>query len=304
MCRAINKEIAVSMRCDSTIGAVHWSIGDLLVTALNDGYFETPMPNIIRRVPVACAEEMQRRALRCGERPRVTHIMYLVRAPGRAPVLIDAGMGDAWGPTMGWMPEALRSLSISPADIGTILLTHLHLDHAAGLTNDAGMPLYPNAEIVVAKRETDYWLDEGTASRAAADQRMWFDGARKAMAPYRNRTRTFEGGEVLPGITAVSLPGHTPGHTGYRLDGGSRSLLVWGDIVHLPQVQAAEPEAGVVFDVDGDEAVRTRRRMLGEASTDRLLVAGMHTEFPGLANVIREEEGFRIVPELLAAFQP
>ncbi|RYF19471.1 MAG: MBL fold metallo-hydrolase [Oxalobacteraceae bacterium] len=115
---------------------------------------------------------------------------------------------------------------------------------------------------------------------------------------------TFDGGEVLPGITAVPLPGHTPGHTGFRLDGGSRSLLVWGDIVHLPQVQAPEPEAGVVFDVDGDQAVRTRRRMLDEAATDRLLVAGMHTEFPGLANVIREGAGYRIVPELWATLQP
>jgi len=299
----VNKEIVVSMKNECAVGAVHWSIGDLEVTALSDGYFETPMSDIIRRVPVDRAEELQRRALRCGERPRVTHVMYLVRAAGRAPILIDAGMGDAWGPTMGWMPEALRALSISPADIGTILLTHLHLDHAAGLTNEAGTPLYPNAEIVVAQREIDYWLDEGTASRAAADQKMWFDGARKAMAPYRDRTRTFEDGDVLPGISAVPLPGHTPGHTGYRLDGGSRSLLVWGDIVHLPQVQAPEPEAGVVFDVDGDAAVRTRRRMLDEAATDRLLVAGMHTEFPGLANVIREGAGYRIVPELWATFQ-
>lgn len=75
-------------------------------------------------------------------------------------------------------------------------------------------------------------------------------------------------------------------------------------MVHLPQVQAPEPEAGVVFDIDGDEAMRTRRRMLEEAATDRLLVASMHTEFPGLANVVREGDGFRIVPELLAACQP
>lgn len=294
----------MSTESATSVGAVHWQIGDLQVTALSDGYFETPMSDIVRRIPVGRAEDLQREALRCGEKPRVTHIMYLVRAPSRPPVLIDAGMGDAWGPTMGWMPEALRALSIAPADIGTILLTHLHLDHAAGLTNKAGTALYPNAELVVAKRETDFWLDEATAGRAPADQKMWFDGARKAMTPYKDRTRTFETGEVLPGITAVPLPGHTPGHTGYRLDGGSRSLLVWGDIVHLPQVQAPEPEAGVVFDVDGDQAVLTRRRMLDEATTDRLLVAGMHTEFPGLANVIRDGNGYRIVPELWVAFQP
>lgn len=288
---------------ERVVGAVHWPMGDVLVTALSDGYFEPTMPEVVRRIPVERAEALQREAFRSPERPRINHVMYLVRSPHHAPVLIDAGMGDAWGPTMGTMTEALRTLSIAPAEIGTILLTHLHLDHAAGLTNQAGVPLYPNAEIVLPEDEARFWLDEAAASRAAEDQRMWFDGACKAMLPYRGRTRLVRGGEVLPNVHAVPLPGHTPGHTGYRLEAGGRSLLVWGDIVHLPQVQAPEPDAGVVFDVDGDRAADTRRRMLDAAAADRLLVAGMHVEFPGFARVAREDRGYRIIPELWAAFQ-
>lgn len=288
---------------DRVVGAVHWPMGDVLVTAISDGYFEPTMMEVVRRIPVERAEALQREAFRSAERPRINHVMYLVRSPRYAPILIDAGMGDAWGPTMGTMPAALRALSITSADIGTILLTHLHLDHAAGLTNEAGVPLYPNAEIVVAEDEARFWLDGSAGSRAPEDQRMWFDGARRAMHPYRDRTRFAGGGEVMPDIHAVPLPGHTPGHTGYRLEAGGRSLLIWGDIVHLPQVQAPEPDAGVVFDVDGDQAADTRRRMLDAAAADCLLVAGMHVEFPGFARVARHGHGYRIVPELWAAFQ-
>ncbi|MBE7209618.1 MAG: MBL fold metallo-hydrolase [Gluconacetobacter diazotrophicus] len=288
---------------DAAVGAVHWPVGDILVTALSDGYYETPMADVVRRIPVERAEALQKDAGRAADRPRINHVMYLVRAPGRAPILVDAGMGDAWGPTMGTMSRALRALAVPPSEIGTILLTHLHLDHAAGLTDRAGRAVYPNAEILVAADEAAYWLDEATAGRAPAEQRMWFDGARKALAPYRGRTRLFGGGEVLPGITAVPLPGHTPGHTGFRVEGGARSLLVWGDIVHLPHVQAPEPDAGVVFDVDGARAAETRRTALEMAAEEGSCVAGMHTEFPGLGTVRRRGTGYVIVPELWASFQ-
>lgn len=55
-------------------------------------------------------------------------------------------------------------------------------------------------------------------------------------------------GEVLPGISAIPLPGHTDGHTGFRLESGKESLLVWGDIVHFPQIQIARPEVAIAFD--------------------------------------------------------
>jgi glyoxylase-like metal-dependent hydrolase (beta-lactamase superfamily II) len=113
--------------------------------------------------------------------------------------------------------------------------------------------------------------------------------------------RLIEEGEVIPGIHAVFLPGHTPGHTGYRIGDTGASVLIWGDLVNQPVVQCAFPEAGFFSDADAALAVRTRKAMLSKAADENLLVAGMHIEFPGFARVVREGAGYRLVPAQWAA---
>ena len=117
------------------------------------------------------------------------------------------------------------------------------------------------------------------------------------MAPYRDRMRTFAGeGEVLPGITAIPRPGHTPGHTTYLIASGCDQLLVWGDIVHIPEVQTARPEACVVYDTDPAQAEASRRAVFDMVATDRLLVTGMHLHFPGFSRLARDGDGYRLIP--------
>ncbi|WP_457649270.1 MBL fold metallo-hydrolase, partial [Profundibacter sp.] len=121
--------------------------------------------------------------------------------------------------------------------------------------------------------------------------------ARGMVAPYAARRREFSGeGEIVSGITAIPLPGHTPGHTGYAIHSGNESLLIWGDIIHLPQMQFAHPEWGVVFDTDPRQARETRMRLFDRASADGLTVAGMHVDFPGIGYVERSAAGFRHIP--------
>jgi glyoxylase-like metal-dependent hydrolase (beta-lactamase superfamily II) len=111
--------------------------------------------------------------------------------------------------------------------------------------------------------------------------------ARKGFATHSGRTTIANpGAEVVPGITMVALPGHTPGHVGYRID-GSDPLLIWGDVVHLPALQMARPDWYFVFDVDPETAVATRRRILDEVATDGIRVTGAHVPFPGFARIER-----------------
>lgn len=91
----------------------------------------------------------------------------------------------------------------------------------------------------------------------------------------------------MPGITAVALPGHTPGHTGFRLASGDRKLLIWGAIVHAQALQFARPDWAIAFDVDPDAAVTTRKRLLDMVATDRIAIAGAHLVFPGTGHVAR-----------------
>jgi glyoxylase-like metal-dependent hydrolase (beta-lactamase superfamily II) len=110
-------------------------------------------------------------------------------------------------------------------------------------------------------------------------------------------------GEVLPAISAVPAPGHTPGHTGWLISSASEALLIWGDVVHLQGIQFTYPGVDLSrVDVDSKQASTTRRRIMDMAATDHLRVAGMHLDFPSFGHVAREGDHFRFVPDPWCSF--
>lgn len=106
--------------------------------------------------------------------------------------------------------------------------------------------------------------------------------------------RSFTDNEVLPGVNAMPLPGHTAGHSGYRIESDDRSLLVWGDIVHFPQIQIARPYVSIAFDQDPMLSADTRSRLLDVVSSDRILIAGMHLGELGFARIERIGKAYNI----------
>ena len=282
-------------------GALRWQLGDLTVTVLNDGYLQGSI-DLVTGISKAEAGSLQAAGFR-AEAPRITLNAFLITGPGRKPVLIDTGFGAFGGDTLGRVPGALALTGVKPEEIETVLLTHLHPDHAGGLLA-GGEAAYPNAEIVLHADEAAHWLGEDVLSRAPDEAKPYFEIAAKATAPYVGRTRMISGGEeVVPGVTAVHLPGHTPGHTGFRIASGDKVLMMWTDVVHLPAIQFKQPEAGVSFDVDGDQARATRKRILDEVAGSRSFIGGSHLEFPALGYVVRESAGYSFVPELWVAAQ-
>ncbi|WP_225981078.1 MBL fold metallo-hydrolase [Paracidovorax avenae] len=268
-------------------------VGEFFITALSDGYLAASL-DLLSDIDPAEAARLQ--AARRQE-PSAVHInTYLVRGRGRT-VLIDAGAGGfkGWG---GQLPQRLALAGVAPSEIDTVLLTHAHPDHVGGLVDGSGACVFPNAELLVHRAELDFWQDDNHLGRASERGRGNFLVARRAFDAYRAALRPIGAGEVVPGIEAVPLPGHTAGHTGYRFDSEGRSLLVWGDIVHFPHIQVARPEVSIAFDQDPMRSASTRARLLDLVSAERMMVAGMHLGELGFARIERTGAGYEI------AYQP
>lgn len=278
-------------------GYYRMMLGAFEVTALFDGTIDLD-PKVLR---FTSAREVQALLAR-GFAPSVPGMQTAVNAylvhTGRNLVLVDVGAAGCFGPTLGKMAANLRAAGYEPAQVDTVLLTHLHPDHACGLVAQ-GQAVFPNAVVHVAKADADFWLSDTTAAAAAEADRPFFAMSAESVAPYRatGRLRMFEPGDSLvPGVAAVAAYGHTPGHTGYVFQSGAESLLVWGDVVHNHAVQFRRPEIAIEFDVDSRQAVTTRKRLLAEAARGHLWVAGAHLPFPGIGHVRADGKHFAWIP--------
>ncbi|HFN7274502.1 TPA: MBL fold metallo-hydrolase [Klebsiella pneumoniae] len=262
--------------------------GDLTVTAVSDGLMSAPL-SLLSGISREEAEHLQRHSGLAS--PETIAIgAYLIRGLGNT-VLVDTGTGGANG-VGGELIANLARLGVGPEEIDAILLTHAHPDHIGGLLSAAGTPAYPNATVFLPTRESAYWLATSTFDNASDRGRRNVLLVRRVLANCAAQIRGVDDEEVIAGIRPCPLPGHTPGHTGYRLEAGDTSLLIWGDIVHFPSIQSARPEASVAFDVDPEQARRTREILLRQAASERWLIAGMHLGLPGFARVENTASGY------------
>ena len=276
-------------------GVYHRKIGDIVVTAISDGYLDGTL-DVMRNVDLDKARQILTEAFRPARRTSVN--TFLIHSRGRT-AIVDTGSGNYLQPTAGFVQRNLAGAGIDPKSIDTVLLTHMHPDHSAGLTDMSnGQLLFPNAELVVHENEPAYWFDDGEMSKADERARqLYFLAGREQVEPYRKRMRLFREGEVFPGVTAVPSLGHTPGHTAYLIASGNDQLMIWGDTVHVPEVQTAFPEAGMAFDTDLAAAASSRKRMFDRVSADGILIAGMHLHFPAFSRLARRGDAYALYPE-------
>ncbi|SDL10154.1 Glyoxylase, beta-lactamase superfamily II [Nonomuraea jiangxiensis] len=203
------------------------------------------------------------------DEPWVLHFhCYLLRDAAGRLTLVDTGIGgeqspaSSWAPVPGVLTGELAAAGVTPAEIGTVVLTHLHSDHASGAVAD-GAPVFENARYVVQQAELD-------AARGSVLDEI--------VSVIKDRLHVVEGdAEIVPGVRVRLAPGHTPGHQIVRVG----DVAMTGDLVHHP-VQLANPEIRYLYDDDGETAARTRAEVLAELGAERAVIATSHFSEPFL----------------------
>ena len=285
-------------------GYYRLAVGDYEVTALFDGYNDLS-PKLLEGL-----SQGQIRALlarRSLEAPGVQTAFnaFLVNT-GKQLILVDSGAGQCIGATAGMLTANMQAAGYRPEQVDAILLTHLHLDHVCGLVDGKQQPLFANATVYAAQAEADYWLDPQALAKAPAGAREYFKIAQDSTAPYRaaGRFKTFAGGQSpLPGIEARLEAGHTPGSSTYRFTSQGQSILFMGDLVHNLAVQFEHPEVSIRFDVDNQQAIKSRARVFSEAASSKTWVAAAHLPFPGVGHIAAQDGHFQWVPGEYGPYQ-
>lgn len=213
-------------------------------------------------------------------------------------LLIDTGLGTGIGPNSGKALENLELVGISRRDIDVVIITHAHPDHIGGNTNARGAPLFPNARYIMNRREWEFWLLEPTFSpQEEAIKPIALASIQKNLRSIQDRFELIEvkgEKEVIPGITLIEAPGHSPGLIALRISSGSEQLLCISDIFHQPS-ELKKLDWCIYSGNLTEEAINTRSKILSIAASGAT-VFGCHFPYPGLGHVEKKGDGWSWQP--------
>lgn len=261
-------------------------IGALDVVALRDGEIIAPNDGTTFGVgqstaavgALLAAAGQPTEALHLGIQPLLVHWHKRV-------LLFDTGAGDASFAHGGHLPAAMREAGVAPSQVTDIFLSHRHRDHIGGLLTHSGALAFPNATIHIS-------LPEWKALEAERESVA-------IVAAIRPKVDTFApGAAIIPGVvSAINIPGHTPGHSAFEIVSGGERLLYIGDVVHHYVISVQRPAWTVEYDEDASLAQTSRRAELTSLVESNERVYAGHFPFPGLGHVAKRGDGFVWEPE-------
>lgn len=273
-------------------------LGHFSCIAISDGGLNYPIESFFKDV----APDRAKQILQDHNLP-TTHIFtpytLLYIDTGTQKVLIDTGIGQSvtaarkMFPTVdnsalpcGTMLENMRLARLNPDEIDVVIITHAHPDHIGGTINAEGGLNFPNAHYYIWKEEWEFWFsDERTATTPPAFVTL----ARTYLSPLRDRVTLVDSdAEIIPGISAIPTPGHTPGHICVRMTSDDQQLVHLSDALLHP-LHLEYPEITPVFDLLPDQAQTSKQRICQSITREDVLVFAHHfPPFPNLGHVTDE----------------
>lgn len=243
-------------------------------------------------------------------RPRGTWLWlpvpaFLIEHPGAGPILVDTGLHPsiAIDPTQSYgavagrvnrfrmepgqaVPAQLRAGGIDPAEVGVVVMTHLHTDHAGAVSE------FPDATFVVDRREWDSAIRSGGATRGYRRQQFDYGFDWRTVDfddPSVDSYATFGNAIDLLGDGSVRLlatPGHTLGHMSVLVRLRGREALIVGDAAYTRRQIERDIRPLLVHDEHlYFRSLRELRRFV-ERSPDLVVIPGHdREEWPRLDEV-------------------
>ena len=277
-------------------GFYRYKVGDIEVTAINDGFARRPLEGFIRNAEVSAVQGALRERFLPTDALPIPFTTLVLRTGGRT-VMIDSGNGDLGAPTSGTWMANFKAAGFDPAKVDAVVISHFHGDHINGLRLKDGTLVFANAEIMVPAPEWAFWTDEASLNQAPDAMKPAFQNVKRVFGPIAKDVRPYEAGkEVVAGVTPVAAPGHTPGHTVFAITSGNGRMMMMSDTTNHPALFVRNPDWSAVFDMDPDKARETRRRLLEMAAGERMQVAFYHAPFPATGFIAKDGGGYDFVP--------
>lgn len=222
---------------------------------------------------------------------------------GAHTVLIDTGYGGKNSPReqeqMELAPDepllaGLATLGVEPAEIDTVVFSHLHFDHSGGGTrrDDAGKlrPTFPRATYVINRWE---WED---ALSGAAELRGAYPLENLLPLDEAGQVRLVDGSEtIVPGLRTRHTGGHTRGHQVLQFESAGKTAVYLGDLcpthTHLRQLWC------MAYDTFPLDTRRQKPLVLGEAADHDWLILWDHDPDMAAARIARHDKAEFTVTE-------
>jgi len=218
---------------------------------------------------------------------------------GARRIVVEVGLGDKYADKERdiyaiapgrWLAPSLEAVGIEPGSITDVVQTHLHFDHAGGLTRErdgALTPTFPNAVVHVQRQEFD------DARRNFGIMNITYRAENFDPISAAQRWNLLEGdGPIVDRLRAIVTPGHTRAHQSIVIEGADRTLCFSGDV--LPTLAHAGPAWNMAYDLFPLDNRASKQRLLDAASRADWLLALGHEPNTPLARVVVDGKWFRV----------
>jgi glyoxylase-like metal-dependent hydrolase (beta-lactamase superfamily II) len=261
-----------------------FTIGAFQAAALKDGSFAAPNDNKMLAINKTKTEVEE--LLKANNLPTdQIHLSVqplIVKTTDKV-LLFDTGSAALNGPENGKLPASLDSAGVDPGSITDIFISHGHGDHVGGLVLNNALA-FPNAAIHIQAAEWNSLKSQEQMKPLTA-----------VIAP---KVVEFQpGADLVPGVKAVDIKGHTPGHSGYLISSGDQSLLYIGDTMHHFVISVQQPDWTIAFDGDAPTAQASRKQLLESSATNGQRIFAVHFPFPGLGKFAKQGDKYVWVAE-------